>query len=114
MDLDIREVENICAIKVKGPFRTFDSVREFEQAVDSSIATGHHYVVLDLEGMPVIDSSGIGSIVSVLRRARQLGGDVKLVNPSSFAQKTFKMVGILNLFEVFATHEGAVAACVPK
>lgn len=114
MDLDIRESGNTCTIKVKGAFKSFDSVREFEQTVESSIATGHLCVILDLEAMPVIDSSGIGSIVSVLRRTRQLGGDVKLVNPSPFAQKTFKMVGILNLFEVFATQEDAVAACAPK
>lgn len=114
MDLDIRESGNTCTIKVKGPFKSFDAVREFESAVESTLATGHTFLVLDMEGMPVIDSSGIGSVVSVLRRARQLGGDAKLVNPSTFALKTFKMVGILNLFEVFATQEEAIAASVPK
>lgn len=114
MDLDIRESGNICTIKVKGPFKSFDAVRQFEGAVESTLATGHTYLVLDLEAMPVIDSSGIGSVVSVLRRARQLGGDAKLVNPSTFALKTFKMVGILNLFEVFATQDEAIAASVPK
>lgn len=114
MDLDIRESGNTCTIKVKGPFKSFDAVREFESAVESALATGHTYLVLDLEAMPMIDSSGIGSVVSVLRRTRQLGGDAKLVNPSPFAQKTFKMVGILSLFEVFATQEEAIAASVPK
>ena len=60
--------------------------------------------------MPVLDSSGIGAIVNALRLAKKMGGDVKLVNPSSFAEKTFKMVGILNLFTVYATEGGAVAA----
>jgi len=40
-----------------------------------------------------------------------VGGDTKLVNPSSFATKTFKMVGILSLFGVFATEQEAIAAC---
>ncbi|HVC46778.1 MAG TPA: STAS domain-containing protein [Terracidiphilus sp.] len=114
MDLDIRESGNTCTIKVKGPFKSFDAVREFESAVESALATGHTFLVLDLEAMPVIDSSGIGSVVSVLRRTRQLGGDAKLVNPSPFALKTFKMVGILNLFEVFPTQEEAITASVPK
>jgi hypothetical protein len=33
------------------------------------------------------------------------------VNPSSFASKTFKMVGILNLFGVYTSQAEAIAAC---
>ncbi|HEX7730047.1 MAG TPA: STAS domain-containing protein [Terracidiphilus sp.] len=111
MDLDIQERGSACAIKIKGPFKSFDSVREFEKAVETTVESGHIFLILDLEAMPVIDSSGIGSIVSVLRRSRQIGGDTKLVNPSSFAAKTFKMVGILSLFQVYETVEDALAAC---
>ena len=110
MDLDIRQNGNTCTLKVKGAFKSV-SVREFDAAVESAIASGHIYLILDLEAMPVIDSSGIGAVVNALRRTRQFGGDTKLVNPSNFAAKTFKMVGILSLFGVFATEEEAVAAC---
>jgi len=85
-------------------------VEEFNQAVQSALDTGHVYIVLNLETMPVLDSSGIGAIVNALRLAKKLGGDVKLVNPSSFAEKTFKMVGILNLFAVYPTEDSAVTA----
>jgi anti-anti-sigma factor len=60
--------------------------------------------------MPVIDSSGIGAIVNTLLQAKKLGGDTMLVNPSSFAAKTFKMVHIYNLFKVFTTEAEALAA----
>jgi anti-anti-sigma regulatory factor len=40
-----------------------------------------------------------------------MGGSTKLVKPSNFVGKTFKMVGILSLFGVFDTEEEAVAAC---
>lgn len=112
MDLDIQERGNACAIKVKGPFKSPDSVRDFDKAVNNTISSGHIYLILDLSAMPMIDSSGIGAIVNALRRTRQLGGDVKLVDPSPFAQKTFKMVGILNLFQVYATAEEAIATCL--
>ena len=111
MDLDIRQNENICILKVKGPLKMGDGVDQFDGAVESAFACGHCFLVLDLAAMPYIDSSGIGAIVSALRRAKQLGGDAKLVNPSPFAAKTFKMVGILNLFNVYATESSAVKAC---
>jgi anti-sigma B factor antagonist len=110
MDLDIRQSGNTCTLKLKGPFKT-RSVREFDAALESAVANGCIYFILDLKEMPSIDSSGIGAVVNVLRRTRQFGGDTKLVNPSMFATKTFKMVGILSLFSVFNSEEEAIAAC---
>jgi anti-anti-sigma factor len=63
--------------------------------------------------MNYIDSSGIGAIVGALRRTRQIGGDTKLVNLSSVAAKTLKMVGILNLFSIFPSEDQAIAARRP-
>jgi anti-sigma B factor antagonist len=110
VDLDIRQTGNTCTLKLKGAFKSV-AVREFDAAVESAIASGHLYLILDLEAMPVIDSSGIGAVVNALRRTKQYGGDTKLVNPSPFAAKTFKMVGILSLFGVFTSEEEAIASC---
>ena len=113
MDIDTRQNGNICALKLKGPFKS-ESVKEYNSAVEAALASGCIYVILDLSAMPYIDSSGIGAIVSTLRQTRQIGGHTKLINPSSFAEKTFKMVGILNLFGVHTSEEEAVAACESK
>jgi anti-sigma B factor antagonist len=110
LDLDIKQSGNICTLKVKGKFQSA-AVREFDAAVESALDSGHIYLILDLEDMPVIDSSGIGAVVNALRRSKQFGGDTKLVNPSPFAARTFKMVGILSLFGVYTSEEEAMAAC---
>lgn len=111
MDLDIRENGNVCILKLKGPLKLGDGVEQLDSAVEAALAGGHVFLILDLEAMPYIDSSGIGAIVSALRRAKQVGGEAKLVNPSRFAAKTLKMVGILNLFAVYDTEASAVEAC---
>jgi anti-anti-sigma factor len=114
VDLDIRQNGNICALKLKGPFKSVESVKELNSAVESALAAGCIYIILDLSEMPYIDSAGIGAIVSTLRQTRQLGGHTMLINPSPFAEKTFKMVGILSLFGVHTSEEDAVAACESK
>ncbi|HEY0759588.1 MAG TPA: STAS domain-containing protein [Acidisarcina sp.] len=110
MDIDIRQKGTICFLKLKGPLKYGPAVNDFNQAVDSAIAEGHIQLVLDLSAMPVIDSCGIGAVVNALRQAKKSGGDAKLVNPSSFAEKTFKMVGILSLFQVYSSEGDAVSA----
>lgn len=111
MDLDIRQEGKICTLKVKGQLKSGDPVIQFDTATQTALSSGHIFLILDLESMPYLDSSGIGAIVDALRNATKAGGDVKLVNPSSFASKTFKMVGILNLFTVYSSQADAVAAC---
>lgn len=111
MDLDIRESGNICTLKLKGRFVSGEPVTQFESAFQSALASGHIFLILDLEGAPFMDSSGIGSVVNALRLSSKLGGSAKLVKPSNFVAKTFKMCGILGLFSVYETEAEAVASC---
>lgn len=111
MDLDIKESGNICSLKLKGRLISGEPVNQFENAFQSALASGHIFLILDLEVLPYIDSAGIGSIINALRLSTKLGGNAKLVNPSSFVSKTFKMVGILSLFSVYPSEADAIAAC---
>ncbi len=111
MDLDIRQSGNTCTLKVKGRLVSGEPVSQFESAFQSALADGHIFLILDLEAMPYLDSSGIGSVVNALRVSTKLGGNAKLVKPSSFVSKTFKMVGILGLFSVYETEAEALASC---
>ena len=111
MDLDIKESGAVCVLKLKGRLTSGEAVNQFEKAFQQALAGGHIFLVIDLEALPYIDSSGIGSVVNALRQANKVGGSVKLVNPSPFVGKTFKMVGILSLFGVYASEAEAVTAC---
>jgi anti-sigma B factor antagonist len=111
VDLDIRESGNTCVLKLKGRLVSGEAVSQFDQAFQQALATGHIYLILDLEALPYVDSSGIGAVVNALRQANKVGGSVKLVNPPSFVAKTFKMVGILSLFSVYESEAEAVASC---
>ena len=111
MDLDIKESGAVCILKLKGRLASGEAVTQFENAFQQSLAGGHIFLVIDLEALPYIDSSGIGSLVNALRQANKVGGSVKLVNPAPFVAKTLKMVGILSLFGVYESEADAVAAC---
>ncbi len=110
MDLDIRQNGNLCTLKLKGRLVSGEPVNQFSQAFQSALNGGSIFLILDLEAVPYIDSSGIGSVVNALRLSTKLGGGAKLVNPSPFACKVFKMVGIWNLFGVYETEAEAASA----
>jgi len=111
VDLDIKQSGKICTLKLKGHFKSGDPVLQFDAAVQSALSNGCLFFILDVESVPYIDSAAIGAVVDALRQSMKVGGNVKLINPSPFIAKTFKMVGILTLFQVFTTEAEAVAAC---
>jgi anti-sigma B factor antagonist len=111
VDLDVLQNGNTCTIRVKGPLKMGEAVDQFDEAVRAAFASDHPFLVLNLETMPMVDSSGIGAIVDALQRSKKLGGDTKLVNPSPFAVKVLKMVHLLRLFSVYEDEAKALAAC---
>jgi anti-anti-sigma factor len=52
------------------------SVPDLRPVLDDLISKGHKKIVVDLKGLRLIDSSGVGAIVYLFRRVRGLGGTV--------------------------------------
>jgi len=108
LDINVRARSQVHVIQLRGPLRLGEAVDGFRQALDELRDSGHARLVINLAEVPMIDSSGIGLLVRALASVKQRGGNIKLVNPSKFAVQTLKLVGVLNLFEVFNDEDKAV------
>ncbi len=80
-----------------------------EQLVDL-IETGATELVVDLEGVDFIDSTGLGVLVGAVRRARSADGDVRLVCTNTRLLKVFDVTGLDEVFTIVDTVDDAVAA----
>ena len=110
MDIEVRGLGKTKVIKLRGKLSLGDAVDRLRETLDDLMRSGDSYLVLDLSEVPMIDSSGIGLLVKSLTSAKQLGGSVKLLNPSKFSLQTLKMIGLLYLFEIFEDQQQAVAS----
>jgi anti-sigma B factor antagonist len=87
-----------------------ESVERLRATVEDLLSSGENRLVLDLEELATMDSSGIGLLSRLLTLSKQQGGSLKLVNPSKFVVQTLKLVGLLNLFETFPDTQAAAAS----
>ena len=108
VDIDVRKHSNVQVIRLRGDLKIGEAVDEFRRTVEELLGGGDARLVVSIGDVPMIDSSGIGVLVRSLTTAKQKGGSLKLVNPSKLALQTLKIVGLINLFEVFDDEEAAV------
>ncbi len=107
MDLSVLKQADVQVLRLRGRLTLGQAVDAFKNALDESFASGDAQIVINLAEVPLIDSSGIGVLVRSQSSARAQGGSIKLVQPTAYAIKTLKMVGLLDLFEVYDSEEAA-------
>lgn len=56
-------------------------------------------LVVDLRGLTFIDSTGLGEVVWILRKARAAGKKLEMIPGPSSVQRVFGLAGILDMFE---------------
>jgi anti-anti-sigma factor len=79
---------------------------DIEMAADLRSALGwavdrHHGVVVDLSGVPRLDSAGLGVLVRALGRARHHAGVLCLVGPSRFVRTVLHTMHVDGVFPIF-------------
>jgi anti-sigma B factor antagonist len=110
VDIDVRSQGQVKVVKLRGRLSLGEPVDRLRATIDDLLNAGEYRLVFDLNELQTVDSSGIGLFSRFLTSSKQGGGSVKLVSPSKFVVQTLKLVGLLNLFEVFTDTPAAVAS----
>ena len=108
--MDMTITEHTIRIAIVAPRQRIDAFSapklraEFDRMLDSGVLR----FVLDLTDVPFLDSAGMAALVSLLKRARQNGGDVRLIWPAEEAAR--RILRLTKFDRVFAMSDTAEAA----
>ena len=86
-------------VRVSGDLDCY-SAPELRTALLTLVADGPRQVVVDVGGTNFIDSTGLGVLVSGVRRLRDGGGDMVLRSPNALTRRLFEITGVTKLFEI--------------
>lgn len=78
-----------------------------EQQVAALVASGQKSVVLDLAGITMLDSAGVGTIVACLTKLKKAGGDLRIAGACGKAESVLKMTQVDKVIRFFPTVEAA-------
>ncbi len=96
----VREVEGIPVIELEGEVDLSTSPA-FKEEVYKVIESGKRDVVIDLDGLDFMDSTGLGVLVAVLKKTSVEGGSVRLVCSKRNILKVFGITGLDKVFPIY-------------
>jgi len=76
-------------------------------AVDDEVEAGSRRLVVDLQAVSFIDSSGLGALIAGLKKARQAGGDLRI---AGLTEQVDTVLRLTNLDRVLRPHLSVEAA----
>lgn len=100
------EKNDITVLSLKGSLNAL-TAPDVKADIDAMVAEKRLKVVVDLEGLDLIDSSGVGAIVSLFKRLRMVGGDVKIAALRGQPKEIFRILRLEKAFDIVATVEDA-------
>ncbi|MEI6733170.1 MAG: STAS domain-containing protein [Comamonadaceae bacterium] len=98
---------NVLLIELNEASLDASNAREFRDAIQLMMRERTR-VVLDMEGVKFVDSSGLGALISCLRLLNGREGDFRLCAMSKPVRALFELMRIDRVFNIHNTREEAV------
>jgi anti-sigma B factor antagonist len=83
--------------------------QEFKQLVLDEVERGARQIVVDFASTAYIDSSGLGALVSLGKRIRESGGELRLAALNDDLRTLFELTRLDTLFPLYSSREDALA-----
>ena len=99
MDCEEKQIDNILIIKLPGSRFDAHISDDFKSTMHRHIENGHRRIVLDFSEINFIDSSGLGTIVHVLKMLKG-DGDIVISGATDTVMRMFKLTRMNKIFNM--------------
>ena len=107
LDIQLENGDGFVICRPVGELDAF-TVSQFRQSL-AELASNPR-ILIDMSGVPFVDSAGLGALIGGIRRARELGGDVAVACNRPTLTRLLHTTGFDRIVTVTETVESAAAA----
>ena len=108
MKIEEREVGEVIILDLTGKLTIGEGDELLKDKINSLIQQGRRKLLLNLEGVPYIDSAGLGEIVRTYTTVSRQGGKLKLVHLTKRIQDLLAITKLLTVFDTYDSEQEAV------
>ena len=105
----LKDAGGVLVVNVEGQL-IVGNRQELKTVVQEALDNGERKFLIDFSKTGYIDSSGLGALVSISKRIREQGGDLRLSGLNEDLRSLFELTKLDTLFAIADTSEQALAA----
>lgn len=98
-ETSIEEKKDFFLVRLKGDLDVY-SKDEFQNFFENSLENIKQNLVIDLEKLDYIDSTGLGMFINIYKSQKEKQKYIKIINPKENIKKLFKITDLTNLFDM--------------
>jgi anti-sigma B factor antagonist len=106
LGIDVRKAGSHSVVDVKGEIDVYTAPKLREKLIEL-VSEGSYDVVVNLEGVDFLDSTGLGVLVGALKRVKAHDGSLSLICTQDKILKIFKITGLTKVFSIHSSEPEA-------
>jgi anti-sigma B factor antagonist len=108
LEVETRQADN--GVTVVAPTGRLDiaGAPALKEAIEEVVKNGPPRIVIDMEGVSFVDSTGLGSVINALKQVRGSQGELRLAAPNQQARVVLELTTLDRVFPYYATVEDAL------
>jgi len=114
LDIQTREREGVTILDLKGKLVVGDSCTDVREKITEQIGQGRKQIILNLQGVDYIDSTGLGSLVICYTSLQKTGGSLKLESLNRRNLELMLLTKLSTIFQIFNEEQEAVNSFFPE
>ena len=104
-----RDGSGVTVVKVEGQL-IVGNRQELKDLVQAALDRGERRLLIDFSGTGYIDSAGRGALVSISKKVREAGGELRLSGLNEDLRSLFELTKLDTLFAIAETPQQALAS----
>ena len=109
MGFEVSKQGDVTVLDVEGQL-IVGNRQELKQRVLDELEEGERKFLIDFENTGYIDSSGLGVLVSLSKKIREQGGELRLANLNDDLRTLFELTKLDTLFQIADSRDEALAS----
>ena len=114
MKFTLKVVGDVCVLKLEGKFMGGGDSFFLREKIKNVLSTKIQKILIDLDGVPYIDSTGVGFLVGSHTTISQEGGWLRLVRVKPKILEVLKVMNLLKVFDIYEDEEIALKSFEDK
>ena len=83
---------------------------DLRETLDELVSQKAEKIIVNLSGVQHINSTAVGTLVSIVKQLRQKNGDLKVYGLGDNVKRVFDLIGASSILEIYDSESSAIAA----